>query len=233
VAVHGRHGGRGSVAGGTRVAGLAGVRERIAVRVALTNVPLWAALLPVAAYLLGVGLLHLRRRPVAVSGHVDAALLTLGISGMVIAGPLALIQPGAGLSAWTTAVLLLAFAVVVAGAVLAARPRMVIYNVGLDQLRPVVASVAASLDPTARWAGETTALPARGLQVQLDDRGPARTVSVIAAGRSSAEAWAEFARRLRRAIRAVRVRPNPWACVFLSAGIAVAGAAAWLWLLTL
>jgi len=169
---------------------------------------------------------------VALSGHVDVALLTLGIAGMVIAGPLALLQPGAGTSAWTTAVLLLGFAVVVAGAVLAARPRMVIYNVGLDQMRPVVASVAAGLDPTARWAGETAALPARGLQVHLDERGPARTVSVIAAGRTSAEAWAEFSRRLRRAIRTIRVRPSPWAWAFLTAGFAVALASAWLALTT-
>lgn len=201
-------------------------------RIALTEVPLWAALLPVAAYLVAVGCLHLRRRPVALSGHVDVALLTLGIAGMVIAGPLALLQPGAGTSVWTTAVLLLGFAVVVAGAVLAARPRMVIYNVGLDQMRPVVASVAASLDPTARWAGETAALPARGLQVHLDERGPARTVSVIAAGRTSAEAWAEFSRRLRRAIRTIRVRPSPWAWAFLTAGFAVALASAWLALTT-
>ena len=201
-------------------------------RIALTEVPLWVALLPVAAYLVAVGCLHLRRRPVALSGHVDVALLTLGIAGMVIAGPLALLQPGAGTSVWTTAVLLLGFAVVVAGALLAARPRMVISNVGLDQLRPVVASVAAGLDPTARWAGETAALPARGLQVHLDERGPARTVSVIAAGRTSAEAWAEFSRRLRRAIRTVRVRPSPWAWTFLGAGVAVASASAWLALTT-
>ena len=112
-------------------------------RIALTDVPLWAALLPVAAYLVAVGCLHVRRRPVALSGHVDVALLALGIVGMVIAGPLALLQPGAGTSVWTTVVLLLGFAVIVAGALLAARPRMVIYNVGLDQLRPVVASVAS------------------------------------------------------------------------------------------
>lgn len=201
-------------------------------RIALTDVPLWAALVPVAAYLFAVGCLHLRRRPVALSGHVDVALLTLGIAGMVIAGPLALLQPGVGTSVWTAAVLLLGFAIVVAGAVLAARPRMVIYNVGLDQMRPVVASVAAGLDPTARWAGETAALPARGLQVHLDDRGPARTVSVIAAGRTSAEAWAEFSRRLRRAIRTIRVRPSPWAWAFLSAGCAVAATSAWLALTT-
>lgn len=201
-------------------------------RIALTDVPLWAALAPVATYLLAVGCLHLRRRPAVLSGHVDVALLALGIAGMVIAGPLALLQPGAGTSAWTTAVLLLGFAVVVAGALLAARPRMVIYNVGLDQMRPVVASVAASLDPTARWAGETAALPARGLQVHLDDRGPARTVSVIAAGQTSAEAWAEFSRRLRRAIHTVRVRPSPWAWAFLAPGVAVAAASSWLALTT-
>jgi len=201
-------------------------------RITLTHTPLWAALVPLAAYLVILGCLHLRRRPVAVSGQVDAVLLAAAVSGLVIAGPLALLQPAAGASALTAVALLVGFVLVVAFAMLAARPRVVVYNIGLDQLRPIVSQLVVSLDPSARWAGETAALPARGLQVHLDERGPARTVSVIAAGRTSAEAWAEFSRRLRRAIRTIRVRPSPWAWAFLTAGFAVASASAWLALTT-
>lgn len=197
-------------------------------RIALNAVPLWAALLPLAAYLAAVGAVQLRRRPVAVPGQADVIMLAGGLAGLVIAGPLALLQPAAGTSGWTAIVLLLGFLLVVAFAILAARPRLVVYNIGLDQMRPLVAAVVSALDPSARWAGETAALPARGLQVQLDDRGPARSVSVIAGGRAPAEAWAEFSRRLRSSIRPVRVAPNPWAWGFLAAAAAVAGCAAWL-----
>ena len=58
-------------------------------RITLTHTPLWAALVPLAAYLVILGCLHLRRRPVAVSGQVDAVLLAAAVSGLVIAGPLA------------------------------------------------------------------------------------------------------------------------------------------------
>lgn len=197
--------------------------------VLLSRIPLWAALLPLAAYLCTIGWLHIRRRPVAVSGPLDAVLLALGLSGLVAAGPLALLQPAVGISPWAAAILLLAFAIVVACCVLAARPRLVVYNVSLDQLRPIVAEVAVALDPNVRWAGETVALPGRGLQVHLDGRGIARTVTLVAVGsRTSSESWAEFARRMRRAVRGLRVRSGAWAPAFLGLGLAVAAIAAWI-----
>jgi len=197
--------------------------------VLLSRIPLWAAVLPLAAYLCTIGWLHVRRRPVAVSGPLDAVLLAVGLSGLVAAGPLALLQPAVGISPWAAAILLLAFVLVVACCVLAARPRLVVYNVSLDQVRPIVAEVTSALDPTARWAGETVALPGRGLQVHLDGRGLARTVTLVAVGsRTSAEAWTEFARRMRRAVRGLRVRSSSWGPTFLGLGLAVAAIAAWM-----
>jgi hypothetical protein len=197
-------------------------------RFVFAMVPLWAAMLPLAGYLAVVAGLHLRRRPVVLSGAVDAMLLAAGVSGLVVAGPLALLQPLTGASPWTAAALLAAFAILVAFAILAARPRLVVYNVGLDQLRPLMVDVVARLDPAARWAGEAAALPARGLQLHLDSRGAARSVSVIATGaRPSAETWAEFSRRLRRGMTRVRVRRSPWGLAFLGMAVAVV-AGAWL-----
>lgn len=196
---------------------------------ALTEIPLWIALLPLAAYLLLLAGLHARRRPVALSGPFDAALLAAAVCGLVLAGPLAILQPAVGTSPWTAVALLVGFVLAVAFGMLAVRPRLVVYNVGIDQLRPVVAELVAGLDASARWAGETAALPTRGLQLHLDDRGPARTVSIIAVGgRASAEAWSEFSRRLRRSIRVIQVRSSPWAAGFAGLGLTIAGVAIWL-----
>jgi hypothetical protein len=196
---------------------------------ALTQVPLWIALLPLAAYLVALAGLHARRRPVAMSGQLDAALLAAAVCGLVVAGPLAILQPAVGTSPWTAVAMLVGFVLAVAFGMLAVRPRLVVYNIGIDQLRPVVAELVAGLDASARWAGETAALPTRGLQLHLDDRGPARTVSIIAVGgRTSAEAWSEFSRRLRRSVRLLQVRSSPWAAVFAGLGIAVAAVAIWL-----
>ena len=190
-------------------------------------VPLWAAILPAAAYLLTLAGLHLRRRPAVVAGSSDLLLLSAGTAGLVVAGPLALLQPVVGGTAWAALMLLLAAGLLLAALLLAARPRLVVYNITLEQLRPVVAEIVAALDPTARWAGETVALPGRGIQVHLDGRGGMRSVSVVAlGGRTSAEGWGEFSRRLRQAIRGLRVRPSPWAAVFGCGGCGLLAAAA-------
>jgi hypothetical protein len=192
-------------------------------------VPLWVALLPLAAYFLGLAVLHMRRRPSVVSGQIDALLLVAAVSGFVVAGPLALLQPAAGTSALTAVMLLVGFLLMVAMCLLASRPRVVVYNATLDQVRPLVAEVVGGLDASARWAGETAALPARGLQIHLDARGPARTVSIVAGGgRAAAESWAEFSRRLRRSVRSLRVRSSPWAWGFAALGATVFAAASWL-----
>lgn len=192
-------------------------------------VPLWAALLPAAAYLLAIAWLHLCRRPMAVGGFWDLLLLVTGLAGLAMAGPLAILQPAVGGTVWVAVMLLLAVALLLAAVFLAARPRLVVYNITLEQLRPIIAEVVTGLDPTARWAGETAALPGRGIQVHLDGRGAMRTVSIVALGaRTSAEGWAEFSRRVREAIRRMRVRRSPWAALFGCGGAALVLAAAWL-----
>ena len=104
-----------------------------------------------------------------------------------------------------------------------------IYNVTIEQLRPVMAEVVGRLDASARWAGESAVMPARGLQVLMDGRGLARCVSVVAVGtRASPEAWSEFSRQLRRGARGLRVRRNPWGAAFAAAGACcLAGGLAW------
>ncbi|MEY3203883.1 MAG: hypothetical protein RLZZ21_214 [Planctomycetota bacterium] len=194
-----------------------------------SSIPLWVVLLTPGLYLLGVGLLHLRRRPVAIAGGLDVMLLAAAVAGPMIAGPLDLLQPAGTSWPWRLVVPLVCFAFLTAVVVLATRPRLVVYNVSLDQLRPVVAEIASRLDPEARWAGETVALPGRGVQVHLDGRGGMRSMSLVAIGaRNSPEGWADVTRRVRHAVRRVRVRRSPWAAVFIGCGCLLLAASAWL-----
>ena len=189
----------------------------------------WIALLPLALYLLGLAWAHLRRRPLAVSGVFDVAMLAAGVSGLAVVGPLALLVPVTGGSPWSWPVLAFLFVLCVAICVLVSRPRMVVYNITVEQFRPLVAEVVSALDPKARWAGESAALPDRGFQLHIEGNGPLRTVSIVNVGeRSSAEGWGEFTRRLRRAVRLLRVRRSPWGSLFAALGGGLIVLAAWL-----
>jgi hypothetical protein len=189
----------------------------------------WIALMPLGCYLLVLAWAHLRRRPLAVSGVFDGVMLAAAVSGLAVVGPLALLVPVTGGSPWSWPVLAFLFALCVAVCVLVSRPRMVVYNITVEQFRPLVAEVVSALDPAARWAGESAALPGRGFQLHIEGNGPLRTVSVVNVGeRSSPEGWVEFTRRLRRAVRGLRVRRSPWGGLFGCFGSGMLLAALWL-----
>jgi len=191
------------------------------------TVSAWIALTPLGLYFAALAAAHLRRRPSLVTGTLDAALVAGAVSGLAAVGPLSLLVPAAGGSPWSWPVLVILFALCVAVCVLVSRPRLVVYNITVEQFRPLVAEIVSSLDPQARWAGESAALPGRGFQLHIEGNGPLRTVSVVNVGeRSSPEGWGEFTRRLRRAVRGLRVRRSPWGLLFASlAAVAFTAAA--------
>jgi hypothetical protein len=54
------------------------------------SLPLGAAVLPLGVYLLALGWVHLRRRPLAIAGVWDGILLGASLVGLVTVGPIAL-----------------------------------------------------------------------------------------------------------------------------------------------
>ena len=62
------------------------------------------------------------------------------------------------------------------------RPRLVIYNISVDQLRPILAEVVERMDPEARWAGDCLFLPGLGVQLHLESFGWMRNVSLVSSG---------------------------------------------------
>ena len=184
------------------------------------------ALGPVAIYLLLLGAIGLLRRPVVVSGGRDAAALALAVSGMVFVGPLSLFFPESIAArmgpAGTRYVWLMLISLVVLCLVfmlLNLRPRLVIYNITADRLRPILAKVVERLDAEAHWAGDSIFLPGLGVQLHLDDVGWMRNVSLVSSGpKQDYKGWSRLETELTAALRGVTC---PWSIsglVLLSAG---------------
>lgn len=153
---------------------------------AARTMSMWAvALLPLALYLLWIGVMHLRRRPTLVSGSRDILAVFLAAFGAVALGPMELFMPEAaavrfGPLAWLQLVIL--YVLNVALVVLIMRPRAVLYNMTREQARTALARVLEQLGAPAVWAGDTLAVPAWELEVRLDQSGILRQVQLISVG---------------------------------------------------
>ena len=183
------------------------------------------ALVPVAAYVLLLGAVNALRRPFLTSGGSDLTALGVALSGIMFVGPLELFRPEAatrefGNYIWV--VLLLFYWLWLLLVVLLSRPRLVVYNISMEELHPVLAETAGRLDPDARWAGNHLTLPGLGVQLHLDSLDVMRNVSLVSSGsRQNIDGWRRLARELRRSLGSVRVKSNPRAIGLLVVSLAL------------
>jgi len=184
------------------------------------------ALGPVVIYLVLLGVINLARRPLVVSGGRDAAALGLAVSGLVFVGPISLLFPEnvaahfgpAGTRyLWLMFVGLMVICLIMVLLVL--RPRLVIYNISVDQLRPILAEVVERMDAEARWAGDCLFLPGLCVQLHLESFGWMRNVSLVSAGpKQDYQGWSRLEAELSAALRGTEVPWNPSGLMLLSVG---------------
>jgi len=183
------------------------------------------ALGPVAVYVVLVGAINLSRRPLLVTGARDATALGLAVSGFVIVGPMELFLPEAAAARYETFVwvlLLGLYAFCVALALLLTRPRLVIYNISADRLRPILAELVERLDADARWTGDILILPGLGVQLHVDYLMALRNVSLNSVGPHQNHAgWRRLEAALGAALRRVEVARNPRGASFITAGVLI------------
>jgi hypothetical protein len=193
------------------------------------------ALGPVAMYLLVLGAINLSSRPLVTTGTRDLATLGIAISGLVVAGPLELFLPVQAVGFWGPAIAWsFMIGIYVLGlflVVLLLRPRLVIYNIGVEQLRPVLTDVVRSLDPECRWAGDSAILPSLGVQLHVEPHYLMHNVQLVSAGpHQNFAGWRRLEGELAIALRAVRAAPNPAGYSLFTVGLAFAAAiTVWLW----
>jgi hypothetical protein len=183
------------------------------------------ALGPAAIYLLLLGAVNWSRRPLLVSGARDMAALALAVSGLVIVGPIELFFPfdaavHFGPRVWLLLLALYALCVVLV--LLMLRPRLVIYNISGDKLRPILADLVAKLDSDARWAGDSLVLPGLGVQLYLDSFTGLHNTSLISAGsRQNQQGWRRLETALAGALVREEVGRNPRGLMLLGAAVAI------------
>lgn len=189
------------------------------------------ALAPLAMYFAALGVVNLSRRPVMLNGPRDTAALALAVSGLIVVGPIELFMPqmaAAEYGAYVWAMLLVFYLLIVTLIVLVQRPRLVVYNVSADELRPVLAEVVAKLDPEHRWAGNALVLPNMGIELYVESFAPLRNISLTAVGpRQSYQGWRRLENALSSALREVEVGASPYGAALLLLGLLLASAVLW------
>jgi hypothetical protein len=180
---------------------------------------------PVAIYLMVFGAINLARRPFLVSGTRDFAVLALAASGLFIVGPMELFFPTVaslrfGANVWLLMIGL--YVLMVICLVLFFRPRLVIYNIAAEELRPILADLASKLDPDARWAGDNLSLPSLGVQLHLDTVARMRNVTLVSSGPAqNHQGWRRLELVLQSALANVEVPRNVRAVGLISAALTI------------
>lgn len=188
------------------------------------------ALGPLALYLLVLGAISLRRRPFVVSGPRDTAALGVGLSGLVLVGPIELLMPRDALAqfgvyAWI--VLGVMYSLAVTMLVLLGRPRIVAYNATPADVRTALAHALPQLDPDARWVGNSLVLPRLHVELHLEAGFGGRNVSLVAANdEQDYTGWRQLEIALAHRLRPIEGRGG-WAAGLLGAGLALLGVVVW------
>ena len=162
------------------------------------------AFIPLALYFFALAVLNGGLRARMLTGQEDLTALALGLIGFVMVGPMLYVLPIDALAFWgykTWFFLALLYALMAwfLGAVF--RFRVVIYNIGMNELRDILEKIGQELDAEARWAGNSLALPTLGIQFYLERTSFLRNVTLKACGtRQNLQGWLHFEKSLRNAL---------------------------------
>ncbi|MCE9607840.1 MAG: hypothetical protein K8U03_23380 [Planctomycetia bacterium] len=193
---------------------------------------LCVALAPLSIYMIGLAVLNFRRRPVVVAGSRDMAFLGLGTIGLLLVGPIELLLPSLPdhVTGYVWMLLLVLYCLFLTLGVLLSKPRLVVYNVTLDQLRPALADAVNDLDADVRWAGGSVALPKLHVEFYFDDHPSVRNVSLVATATPQSYAgWRVLERALKEQLRSsVETTPNAWGLGVLIAALGILCRIGWI-----
>jgi hypothetical protein len=171
------------------------------------------ALIPLAAYSLLLALVNARRRPFVTTGGSDLAALGAAVSGLILVGPIELFRPEAAsaeFGGYVWLFLLVFYWLWVWLAVLVIRPRLVVYNISAEELRPVIAEAARRVDPQARWAGDSLSMPTLGIALHLEAFEIMRNAALVSSGgKQNIAGWKKLSAEVRNQLATIRVSPNP------------------------
>ncbi len=190
---------------------------------------LCVAITPLAIYFVYLAAVNLRARPTIINGSQDTMLLAGGISGLVIAGPLELFLPESTafrFGPYTWVLLLGLYALGVVLTTLSLRPRLIIYNITLEELRPLLASVVHDLDEQSKWAGDGLDMPQLDVHLHVERLPSMRNVQLVSSGsKQNFQGWNRLEKALQKQVGGLTIRRNQHGFSLLLIGSLLAGIA--------
>lgn len=187
------------------------------------------ALAPLAFYACAMAYCNLLRRPVMLTGARDSALLGGAVSGLVAAGPMELFMPEAAamrFHSYIWAMLAVLYLLSLTLVVLLMRPRLVVYNIDAEKIRPLLTETATQLDPDSRWVGDCLTLPHCGVQLYVETSIWLRNAQLVATGpRQDFAGWRRLELELSDTLRETRRTRNPHGYLLLATSLSLAAAA--------
>jgi hypothetical protein len=190
--------------------------------------PLHAAIAfgPVAAYLLALSRINLRRHPTVISGISDTAALAFAVTGLLAAGPLELLLPETAAAQYRGLVWLWMFAIYILSVILwllTMRPSIVVYNATAEDIRPALTGVALQLDKESLWTGDSLLIPAIGVQLHLEPTISTKNVTLVPTGpRQSYQGWGTLREALAEVAPTIQSGSNPTALAMMIMATAMA-----------
>lgn len=154
----------------------------------------------------------------------DIAILAVGISGLLIIGPMELFFPENAVSRFGPYVwvMLLAFyGLTVSLVAMLIRPGLVIYNAREDQIRSVLAEVLGQMD-RPQWSGENVRLPNVKIHFQVEPHPWLQVIQLVSCGREQNLAgWRRLELDLKKAMGSVPGRSNLQGLLFALIALAL------------
>jgi len=170
------------------------------------------ASVPLAIYLLLIGSLHLRKRPLVTSGWRD--IMTMGIAclGLASVGPMQLFFPMHAAAVVPMLSWGLMFALYFMGLTLVmlwSKPRLTVYGMTATQFRDSLHQAALVVDSQSSWNGHVLTLPRAGFQLVAEPSTALRVHSVAAVEtmHNNYSAWRLLERELVKAGHQLDSRP--------------------------
>ena len=180
------------------------------------------AMLPIAAYLLIVGGLQLRRCSTVISGFADTLMLGFAIGGLAMVGPLDLFVPEIAAYRFGSALrllLLVLYVLIVLLVAMARRPRMVVLNASESRVLETLRELTRELDDRTTWSGNAAYLPQRKLDLHVEFEPASHTVQVRSLSREIDFAqWTRLRRRLGSQLRTQQLVGNARAVWSIASG---------------
>jgi len=183
---------------------------------------------PLAIYLVLLGGVNLSRRPLVISGTRESLALGLALMGLVIVGPMQLFMPqeaAARFGQFVWLLLLGFYLLCLTLVIMVSRPRLIVYNVSPEELRPALEAAVRRMDAETIWAGKALTLPVARVQLHIESFQPLGSVTLFATGdEQSASGWRRLEMFLRAALRETPVAVRPHGFWMLMTGLLILAA---------